>query len=80
MKLGKVMNHSIMIEPSANNGFLVTVGCGRFTYTDKEELIADLEAFLEDPKRMEVEYNKIQGNALQENRTLSHQPGGTRGI
>lgn len=61
MIFGKAIKHNIQIEPSANNGFFVSVGCGRFAYTDKKELIADLEAFLDNPKGMEKEYNKIQG-------------------
>jgi Fe-S-cluster formation regulator IscX/YfhJ len=66
MNFGRVMNHSIQIEPSENNGFFVTVGCRRFAYTDKKDLIADLETFLDDPERMEQEYNKAKGNVLQQ--------------
>lgn len=66
MNFGKVINYSIQIEPSANNGFFVTVGCARLAYTDKKDLVADLEAFLDDPDRVEKEYNKIQGDVPQE--------------
>jgi|GEM_PF-2277593 len=66
MEFGRIINYSINIEASANNGFFVTVGCCRLAYTDKKELISDLEAFLDDPERMEKEYNKVQGNVPQD--------------
>ena len=59
MDFRKAINHSILIEPSANNGFFVIVGCARLTYTDKKELIADLEAYLDAPGETEKVYNHV---------------------
>ena len=58
MNLGKVIDHNIIIEASANNGFFVIVGCCRLAYTDKNQLIADLDEFLNDPERVEKEYTR----------------------
>jgi len=59
MNFGKIINQTIKIQASGNNGFLVTVGCGRFVYSDKKKLVEDLEEYLSDPKRFEAEYNKL---------------------
>jgi len=58
MEFGKIINREIVISPSDNMGYVVTVGCGRFIYTDKKDLVADLEAYLNDPQRYENGYNK----------------------
>ena len=56
MEFKKAIKHRITIEPSANNGFFVNVGCtGPFVYIDKKELIADLEAYLNNPDQYEKE-------------------------
>ena len=59
MNFGRVINHSIVIKPSANNGFSVEVGCCCVVYIDKIALIADLEEFLDNPKETETKYNKL---------------------
>ena len=66
MNFGKAINHKIYIDPSGNNGFVVTVGCGVFVYTDTKQLIADLETYLANPEWMEKEYNMSQPNVTQE--------------
>jgi len=60
MKFGRITIREIVISPSDNMGFIASVGCGRFVYSDKKDLVADLEAYLDDPKKWEAEYNKIQ--------------------
>jgi hypothetical protein len=57
MKFGKAINYTIQVEPSANYGFIVTVGCARFAYTSIKELLADFEEFLVAPDNMEKKYN-----------------------
>lgn len=62
---GRVIKHNIDIEASANNRFIVTVGCTQMVYLDKEELIAGLKMFLDDPEGMERKYNQmIQGTQM----------------
>jgi hypothetical protein len=61
MNFGRIINNIINIEASANNGFFVTVGCCRLAYSNKEELIADLEEYLDNPKSLEDKYNKLYG-------------------
>ena len=60
MEFGKIINREIVISPSDNMGYVVTVGCGRFIYTDKKALVADLEAYLNDPQKYENDYNTKQ--------------------
>lgn len=48
----------IRINPTANGGYLVYVGCTHFAYTDEEALISDLGDYIRDPKGVEEEYNK----------------------
>lgn len=59
MKLGKVTQYSIIIEPTSNFGFFVKVGCGRFSFSTKEDLIEALGEYLDNPKKLEKEYNSI---------------------
>lgn len=65
MKLGKVTRYNINIEPSANNGFIVKVGCGRFVFNDVQSLISALSSFLNDPEKHEKEYNEIAGDGVE---------------
>jgi len=61
MTFGRAIKHNILIEPSANNGFFVSVGCCKLVYIDKKDLLADLELFLKNPEQMEKGYHKING-------------------
>lgn len=59
MKIGKVINYNIKIEPSANFGFVVNVGCGLFVFADTDSLENGLRDYLHDPEKYEIEYNAI---------------------
>ena len=48
----------IHIRPTANDGYIVNVGCTNFAYTDPEKLITDLGEYIRDPQKVEEEYNK----------------------
>lgn len=61
MDLGRACKYNIGIEPSANNGFIVKIGCGRFVAKDREQLIEDLDEFLKAPEKWEKKYNDIYG-------------------
>jgi len=54
--LKRRIKYKIIIEASANNGFLVTVGCANLVYTTVEELLRDLKQYLIDPEMIEKEY------------------------
>ena len=58
MKLGKVMHHNIVIESSNNMGFVAHVGCGRFVFESKENLLAALDQYLTCPIDWENTYIK----------------------
>ena len=66
MKIGKVINHNIMIEPTANFGFIAKVGCGTFSFADKEALVFALREFLDDPKAFEKLYDSVSGPVPEE--------------
>ncbi len=59
MKLGKVINHNILIQPAANKGFIVEVGCGRFAFSCVHDLIESLASYFNDPEKYEKEYSKL---------------------
>ena len=61
MILGKAIKHVITIEPTANHGFIVRIGCGNFAYNNAGQLINDLDSYLADPKLYENDYNRIFG-------------------
>ena len=59
MKLGKAIKHNIIIEPTMNGGFYVTIGCGRFAFSNKKDLSAAIIEYLKNPEFLEEEYNKV---------------------
>ena len=66
MKLGYAIPHEIRIKASANMGFITKVGCGVFVSPDEINLLADLKAYLKDPKKWEEEYSKLPGSGVEE--------------
>jgi hypothetical protein len=66
MKLGKVIPHTITIEPSDNHGFVIKIGCGVFTALSASQMLLDLQEYLKDPEKWETEYNKSRGPSLQQ--------------
>ena len=66
MNFGKAIQYNIRIEPTVNDGFIVEVGCVRLVYTDKKDLVADLEAYLDNPERLEKEYYNLDGSCQPE--------------
>ena len=50
MRLGKAMGSPITIEASVNLGYIATLGCARFVFTDADELTAAISAYLRDPE------------------------------
>lgn len=59
MELGKVINHKITIEPTMNKGFYVTVGCGRFSFSNTRDMVIGLTDYLDNPEFWEREYSKL---------------------
>ncbi len=59
MKLGKVINYRIIIEPTANFGFSVKVGCCELAFEDKTSLIDGLKDYLDDPEIHEKQYRGL---------------------
>ncbi len=84
MKLKKAIPYDIHIRASANNGFIVKMGCGEFVAETTSTLISDLTEFLLDPDKYVKDYNdKIGGeqpttgrgtNELDHNRTVEEAP------
>ena len=61
MEFCRAINYTITIEPTANKGFYVSVGCGRFVFSNPQELVCALEDYLGDPKDFEKKYNACGG-------------------
>ena len=58
MKFGKEVTFEIIITPTNNYGFHVRVGCGRFAFSNKEDLRKAFNDFLDAPRKYEEEYIK----------------------
>ena len=61
MKFGRAIPYGITIEPTANMGFAVHVGCCHVVFTEKNLMLDALAEYLADPKGMEREYNRNCG-------------------
>lgn len=69
MKLGYAIPYPISIEASANNGFVVKVGCAVLTASSKWELLDGLDKYLSEPDKWVKEYSKkCSGEVVAENR------------
>jgi len=55
----RISSHNICIESSDNAGFVVKCGCATMVYSNIDQLIIDLSAYLKNPKEAEEEYNKF---------------------
>lgn len=78
MELGRLINHDIIIRPSDNKGFIINVGCGKFTANNESMLLNCLGAYLSDPEKKEKEYNeKICSEPAVTRSTPSDIPGPT---
>lgn len=66
MEFGKIIKYKIVIDASSNQGFLVSVGCVHLAYSNKKDLLRDLEEYLDDPDGFEKEYDKGAGGATAE--------------
>jgi len=62
MKFGKLIKYNIEIIATDNEGFYVKVGCGRFSFSSKDDLLKGLSDYLDDPEASEKLYNEIPGN------------------
>ena len=62
MMLGYAIPRDIVIKASANMGFIIKVGCAQLVARNKIELISGLDAYLNNPKKWEEDYNKLPGN------------------
>ena len=59
MEFGRVSNLTIKIEPTHNMGFYVRVGCGRFAFTNKEDLKLAFMEWCDNPEKLEKAYNEM---------------------
>lgn len=55
--LGKKVEHEILIKPTHNNGFIVTIGCTQFSYEGPNNMLRDLRRYIDDPEGKERELN-----------------------
>ena len=61
MKFGRAIPYSIVIEPTANMGFAVHVGCCHVSFEDWGIMLDALKEYLNNPKGVEAEYNRVCG-------------------
>jgi len=58
MKFKRSILHKIEISPTPNGGFIVEIGCAKFSYSGHTQLIQDLAEYLENPADIENQYNE----------------------
>ena len=63
MKLRKRIERDIVIKPSANNGFIVEVGCVKLSYSDHYQMCRELAEYLSNPKKYEKAYRPLPQSA-----------------
>ena len=77
--LGKKVEHEILIKPTHNNGFIVTIGCRQFSYEGPNNMLKDLRRYLDDPEGKERELNNAlrhkQEEQLGEEPPIEERPG-----
>jgi len=61
MDFGKALPYDINITSSANNGFIVRVGCCEVVFSSRSEVIAALTEYITEPEKVEQQYNKVNG-------------------
>lgn len=79
MELKKAIPYHIHIRPSANNGFIVKVGCGEFVAETVSNLITGISAFLINPDKYVQEYNDKMGGEEVPTETARNEGGNTEG-
>lgn len=57
MKFKKSIPYQILIDPTPNNGFIVTCGCVKVAYSNFSSLLADLASYFANPEEIEKQYN-----------------------
>ena len=64
MKLGKAIPYNLTIEASMNNGFIVTAGCIKLSFSkdEKSDLIDTFHDYINDPEAFEKRVMKALGN------------------
>ena len=63
MEFGYVTQHSVLVRPTGNKGFIVEVGCREFAFTRAVDLLDALTYFFMDPKRAEKEFFEAVGKS-----------------
>ena len=58
IEFGNPLPYDIRIGGSSNQGFIVVVGCATCIYTDKQTMLDAISEYIDDPKKVEQEYNK----------------------
>jgi len=60
MTIGRATPHEIVITPSDNMGFIVTIGCARLVAADNNALLEKIGNYLKDPEHWERKYNEMR--------------------
>ena len=62
MEFGNALPYDINISGTGNKGFIVRVGCFTGAFTSVKTMLAAIEDYINDPKKMEKEYNNSNAN------------------
>ena len=73
MKIGKAMKYNIVIEPSGNMGFIVSVGCAKFVFESHKVMTESIKEYLDNPEKAEKEYGKCYPSAPEQDRNTGQQ-------
>jgi hypothetical protein len=64
LDLGKAIPYDIVIKPSMNKGFIVTVGCSTTVFADGADLLEGIREYIEDPVGLDKKYNEAIGGGV----------------
>jgi len=60
LEFENLVPRQITINGSANKGFIVQCGCCTCVFTDKKEMVNAILDYINDPEKIEKEYNNSQ--------------------
>ena len=54
LEFGRAVQYTITIESSDNNGFIVNVGCGKFAFSNKDDMLEAIQEYVNNPKVVRI--------------------------
>ena len=62
MQFGRAVQYTVGIEPSQNQGFIVSIGCQRRSYSNAIDMLADLTEYFTEYDAVVKQYQKANND------------------